>query len=301
MPVADPERFPFVQLELAGSVGLDEARYLAGEPDERVLVIRVANAPPQPPRRLRRRRPRQVEPGSQGPSVPVTRLTVIRPQSLGTETEANAWLEGMRADAGAAMSEIGAAVALINQAIAGQRAAGLDPYLADLSAEHAQAVRIGYGTGERVADGRWEEAVEIPRGQRRRRAEVMRPQETIAALLAGREALPASTHLLLRARADLDAGRRREAAFQLRVGLEALLAELDREPALSAPRDTHLPDDAGERHEADVAELTERRRATGEAANEALCGDLAPERQAEIADTLTICERVVRRRRAYRT
>ena len=45
-------------------------------------------------------------------------------------------------------------------------------------------------------------------------------------MLGGRERLDACETLLLRARADLDAGRPREAALQLRVGLEALLVEL---------------------------------------------------------------------------
>lgn len=299
--VSGSERFPFVQLELAGPVGLDEARYLARQPEERVLVVRVANAPPPPRRRMRRRRPRGVEPPPQAPALPVTTLTVIRPVALGTGHEADEWLERMRVDGDAAMSEIAAAVALVNRAIGGQRAASLDPYLGDVSADHALAARIGYGDGDRVADGRWERAIEIPRGERRRRAEVLRPQETIAALLAGRESIPASIPLLLRARADLDAGRPREAAFQLRVGLEALLAELDREPALSAPSaGAGAFDDIRERHQADLAELTERKRSAGDAANEALRSDLAPERVAELAETLAICERVLRRQRAYR-
>jgi hypothetical protein len=51
------------------------------------------------------------------------------------------------------------------------------------------------------------------------------PEERFAAILAGRErALPAE-ELVLRARADLDAGREREAALQARVALESLVAE----------------------------------------------------------------------------
>jgi hypothetical protein len=299
-PVSGSERFPFVQLELAGSVGLDEARYLAREPDERVLVVRTANAMAPPRRRLRRRRPREIEPDPQQPTLPVTTLTVIRPVTLGTSDEAGEWLERMRADGEAVMDEIAAATTLINSAIAGQQAASLDPYLADLSAEHAQVVRIGYGPGERVADGRWERAVEVPRGERRRRAEVLRPQETIAALLAGRESIPASIPLLLRARADLDAGRAREAALQLRLGLDALLGELSGESALPTPvPGAGAPGELAARHEADLGELTERRGPIAEVASDALRDDLGPARIAELAETLAICERVLRRRRAY--
>lgn len=299
--MSGPESFPFVQLELAGSIGLDEARYLARQPDERVLVVRVANARPPSPRRLRRRRPRAAEAEPQPQQLPVTTLTVIRPLTLGTGDEPDEWLERMRADGDAALDEIAAAVALINNAIGGQRAASLDPYLGDVSADHAMAVRIGYGAGDRVADGRWERAIEIPLGERRRRAEVLRPQETIAAVLAGRESVPACVPVLLRARADLDAGRPREAALQLRIGLEALLAELDDEPALSSLLEPGAGrrGDTGERHQGDLAELRERKRGVGAAADQALRGDLSPERLTEISETLAICERVLRRRRVY--
>jgi hypothetical protein len=90
--------------------------------------------------------------------------------------------------------------------------------------------------------------------------------------------------LVIRARADLDAGRLREAALQVRVGLEALLAERD---ALAA-RD----------QDEDFASLEERRAITGEAANEALAGELADGRSTEVTETLRICERVLRRKRA---
>ena len=57
------------------------------------------------------------------------------------------------------------------------------------------------------------------------------PEERFAALLGGRESPLAAEELVLRARADLDAGRPREAALQARVALEALLAELGRPPS----------------------------------------------------------------------
>ena len=76
-------------------------------------------------------------------------------------------------------------------------------------------------------------------------------------MLGGREQIDACETLLLRARADLDAGRLREAALQLRVGLEALLVEL--QGALADPG-----------HEEDMAMLEARRNEAGEAANAAL-------------------------------
>ena len=93
-----------------------------------------------------------------------------------------------------------------------------------------------------------------------RRTAALRPQERLAALLAGRDAPLACEELVLRARMDLDHDRPREAALGLRVALEAALAELD-------------PDrPVGMRERLD--DLRERREAVGSAANAALKGPL---------------------------
>jgi hypothetical protein len=177
-----------------------------------------------------------------------------------------------------------AALQLINLAVHAHRAAALDPGIPDVSAAGALAVRVGFGTGDELAEGRYSDAIEVPQSERRRRAEVLRPQERVAEVLGGRAEVATCELLLIRARADLDADRMREGALQVRVGLEALLA--DRE-ALAAPEQ----DD-------DFAALAERRSITGEAANEALGDDLSDDRAAEVAETLRICERVLRRKRA---
>ena len=59
-----------------------------------------------------------------------------------------------------------------------------------------------------------------PRARRTRRS-MEAPEERFAALLGAREAVLVCEELVLRARADLDAGRRREAALQARVALES--------------------------------------------------------------------------------
>jgi hypothetical protein len=139
--------------------------------------------------------------------------------------------------------------------------------------------------------GRFRDARQIAVGQRasrrRRREEDLRPQERVAAMLGGRERADVCETLLLRARADLDAARDREAALQLRIGLEALLVEL--KGALADPG-----------HEEDMGALTERRAEAGEAANAALKGELSDERRREVEELLTISERVLRRRRVLR-
>ncbi len=155
----------------------------------------------------------------------------------------------------------------------------------------AIATRIGYGEGEEVASGRYTLAHRVEaaaRGSRRqRREETLRPQERVAAVLGRRERIDACEVLILRARSDLDGERLREAALQLRVGLEALLVELD--GAMVDPG-----------HEEDMTVLKARRVEAGEAANAALSGDLEPETAAAVTELVEISERVLRRRRVLR-
>ena len=92
-------------------------------------------------------------------------------------------------------------------------------------------------------------ALELPRVARRtRRDAALRPQERLGALLGGRDAVLACEELALRARQDVDAGRRREAALQLDAAVTAALAELapwssrgDLAERLAELRDLHGP------------------------------------------------------------
>jgi hypothetical protein len=280
--VSGQDRLPFVQFELAGTIGLEQGRYLGREP-ERVLVVSIAGAPEPPRRRLGRPKPKEADPDAES-TVPLTTLTAIRPQDLGDQAAAEDWLASLRSDPEAIAAELADALQFVNGAVHAHRTAVLDPGLADLRAEHALAARIGFGSGEQLAEGRFARALEVPRSARRRRGEMLRPQERVAAVLGGREAVSVCEVLLLRSRSDLDAGRTREAALQLRIGLEALLgdrAEL-----------------AGPGQEDDLAALDMRRRITGDAADEALGGELGDARVREITETLRLCERILRRRRA---
>ena len=104
-------------------------------------------------------------------------------------------------------------------------------------------------------------------------------------MLGGRERVAACELLLLRARADLDAAREREAALQLRVGLEALLAE----------RRGARGGGTGARTSAALDErATDHRRAGQRGAS----GRALRRADAELTETLRLCERVLRRRRA---
>jgi hypothetical protein len=280
-----------VQFEFPGALGVPDGRYLArGAEGERVLVVETIGAPP-PPRR-RRRRQQEADPAAEPDSLPLTRVTVARAEEpFDSAEEAEGWLGDATASEEAADAVVAAGAALLNRALhahAGARGKTIGPALVP---EQASSVRVGHGSGKEVASGRFTVAREVDvhggKSRRQQREQDLQPQERIAAVLGGREQIDVCETLLPRARTDLDAGRVREAALQLRVGLEALLAELD--GALADPG-----------HEKDMTELEARRSEAGEAANAALLGDVPPNQERNVSELLTICERVLRRRRVLR-
>ncbi len=66
----------------------------------------------------------------------------------------------------------------------------------------------------------------VPPPGSRKRSEIIEPQARLAGVLGGRVPLLVCEELALRARRDLDAGRDRAAALQLRIAYEAALDEL---------------------------------------------------------------------------
>jgi hypothetical protein len=107
----------------------------------------------------------------------------------------------------------------------------------------------------------------------------------VSALLGGREVALACEELALRARQDVDAGRRREAALQLDAALTVALPEL--EPW--SPRG-----DLAER----LAELRELHGAVHAAAQAALQGGVEDEDAAAIRHALERLEAALRARTA---
>jgi hypothetical protein len=283
-----------VQFDFAGTLDVPDGRYLARNADtdseQRVLVVESLSAPPS---RGRRRRQRQAEPGAAPAPLPLTRAMAVRAQEpFDSATDAGRWLDETLTVDGSLDAVVADAVDLLNRALHAQAVASADPSGGALGAERAVTVRVGYGSGEEVAAGRFTTAREVDvrtvgGSRRRRREEELRPQERLAAVLGGRERIDACETLILRARADLDAGRFREAALQLRIALEAMLVELD--GALADPG-----------HEKDLAGLRERRGEAGEAANEALHRSLDVEHERQVRELTEICERVLRRRRLLR-
>jgi hypothetical protein len=271
-----PAPFGFVQFEFGFLLGPPDGSYMARSgpdgPLDAVLVLGTLGAPER--RLLRGRRARPVEHAEPEP-VPTSRATIVRPDPFGSPEEASAWLEGLRANDSAIKGELDGALKVLNRALRAHRAATADPWLAEVSAEHALVARIGYGRGDAVAEGRFGEALELPRaGARRVKRSMEAPEERFAALLGAREKTLVGEELVLRARADLAAGRPREAALQARVALEALLAEL---PGAEA--------------------LAELRGSVAEAAGAALHGELEAGETASIEEGVRAMEAALRRHR----
>jgi hypothetical protein len=307
--VGPPTRhFGFIQFEFPGALGIAEGRYLAregaapraasdtvpgasGQGIQRVLVIETLGAPPPPGRR--RRKPSEAGAESSLSTLPLTRATAVRAHEPFDSSEAAAaWLQAAVATEEGVDALVGEGIGLLNRALHAQSAAAADPYGPEVTPQRAARVRIGHGSGDEVAEGRFGVALDVDvrasgSSRRRRREDELRPQERVAAVLGGRERIDACEPLLLRARADLDAGRLREAALQLRVGLEALLTELA--GALVDPS-----------HAEDMAMISARRHEAGEAANQALRGEVDAEREQSVRELLQLCERVLRRRRVLR-
>jgi hypothetical protein len=245
-----------------------------------VIALRTLGAPER--RLIGKRRPRKV--GEAGPEpVPTARATVIAAEPFASALEAEAWLGALRRDRNALVEEARLGTAELNRMLRAHRAAAADPWAAvEVSPPHALIVRVGYGVGDLVAEGRFDEALELPRTEvdalsRGARGDAVGPGERLAAILSGRDQLLACEELVLRARADIDAHRPREAALQARIALEAVLAELpaDLDPELAANR----------------AEI-------GDAANAALQGDPPEHLQHAVTHAVERMERALRRRPA---
>jgi hypothetical protein len=196
-------------------------RRYAGDEAQQVVVIGGIEAPRRS--RLGGRRPRPAEPGPT--PVEVTRATVIAAGALDGEERAEAWLKDATGRAEATVAD---ALAVLNRALHARRIAAADPYGGEVAPRHALVTRVGYGTGDEVAEGLWTAARELPSELPKvARESALRPQERFAALLAARDVTLACELLALRARLDLEHGRDREAALQLEAALAAAVSELE--------------------------------------------------------------------------
>ncbi len=280
-------RFCVVQFEYPWPLGPADGRYTIreqlGETPSHVLVIRTLGAAQRRLLAGRRGRGRVVDaPPDPAPEPVVTTRATLVDTAASEDYEAAArWL------AGADLATVaGAALARLNRVLHAHRIAAADPHAREVALAQALVVRVGFGDGERVAEGRWERARELPQPLASRahtRRAGLRPQERLAALLAGRDVALACEELTLRARLDVDAGRLREAALGIPVALDAALSELEpwRDAAGLGAR---------------LADLRERRDAVGAVAGVALQRGLDDDQIAVVVSALGRVEAALRAR-----
>jgi hypothetical protein len=265
--------FPFVQLEFTHALGPDAGRdVIAGDeagassaeavPDgigrADLLLIQVVGARTASEGGIIRRRTRAARPEKDPEPVPLALAMLIRARArAGSERDAQALLRKIDSSEAEQESWIGAALDDLNQAIRAYRAAAVDPYVTEVTRSDPRRVRIGYGTGAEVYDGNWTAAITIPapRGPRLSRGDRLGPTEAVAGVLSRRAFALDCEDLAMRALLDVDRGRTRAAAVQLRAAFELFWAEISNE---ISPADVAKRIEALRAREKDVTELAER-------------------------------------------
>jgi len=221
---------PFAQLDVPGAIAVADGRYLARpelEPDAGpdVFVVRTLGAA-RSRSRLRRGKPVPLGGGDDPLPLQLSRLTLIKSIEFGDAEAAAEWLKRVTADEDIARGLTLEVTRVCNRALLAQRVAAPDPYAPDLRAADAVVVRFGFGTGDEVADGRWQQAAELPeRARQSFRAEVIDSvgaQERIAAVLGGRDRVEPFEALLLDAERAAEEARPAIAALLLGTALESL-------------------------------------------------------------------------------
>lgn len=222
--------------------------------------------------------------------VPVTTITMVRAHDpLGSEAEAEGWLERLEDD-DFTQGLLDETLASIDRAFAAEAAASGRPYAESPLLNQILNAKIGYGDGDRVADGRYVEALEVDaRGgtasPRRERLNRTHPLARIAAILGEKDQAKACELLVPRVRADLDAGRVLPAALAAETAIRSTVVEMD--GALDEPE--HEQDlDLLESMLPDLTEMTDTLLADAK-----VWAGLA----SSLNEPLLIAERVIRRHR----
>lgn len=275
-----------MQLEFPWALGPPDGRYVlrghAGVPAHVLVLATLGTIERRSLLGRGSRKVRSAAPAPEPAAVVVARATLVAAEPFAARRDAERWRAGADPE-----SEAHAALRVLNGVLHVQRTVAADPFVREVTLAAALAVRVGVGEGEQVAHGRWSDAVELPRSTVGRLAErssaVLRPQERLAAILGGRDVGLACEELTLRARLDVDAGRTREAALQLRVALECAMAEL-------------APWGDRERIGHRIGELRAERTTVAAAANSALAGGLDDETAQEVHRVLALLEAALRAR-----
>jgi hypothetical protein len=286
LPESSSQLFRFCQLDFSVPLGPADGRYLARSvgDDLDVIVFQTVGAARRSS--VRGRRPKRAEPGATDPDpVAISRVTVIDSDGFDNEQAASDWLDRCRKDEAEREGSAARALGVVNRAIHAHRVSASDPYERELTRKHALCSRLGYGAGDDVVEGRWRAAYLLPEPRIRvGRRQMLSPQEQVAAILSGRSPTHPSEDLALRARLDLDQGRTRQAALQLRAATDALESEL----ALSADAESSSKT---------LEALSNTRRTMDELAAAALAGELDVEQTSTLTEALDEVQRALRRRR----
>ncbi len=278
--------FRFVQLEYPWALGPADGRYVlrghAGVPAHVLMLSTLGSVERRTLLGRKVKKPRTAAPAPEPLPVVTARATLVAADPFASTHAAEDWRDRVDPEL-----EADDAVRVLNRVLHAHRIAAADPAVRELDRAQALAIRVGLGEGEPLAHGQWWTAVELPprrdaRGGSRN-ASVLRPQERLAAVLGGRDVALACEELALRARSDIDAGRSREAALQLRIALECALAEL-------AP----WADREGLARRLD--DLAEERSGVAAAANQALGGGLDEDTADEVERVLSALEAALRAR-----
>ena len=272
--------FAFSQIEVPWALGPPDGRYLVRAPGAHhqsqpthVLLFATLGAPRRG-RLSRRRRP--APPAPEAAPVTTGRATIISAgEPLEDAAAAARWL------AAAGEDELAAHLQVLERTLRAFRVVTADPYCEPLARERLLVARIGFGEGEEVAGGNWSDARELlPAPDSRRRSRLLEPQARLAGVLGGHVPLLVCEELALRARRDLDAGRERQAALQLRIAVDAALPELAGDGRLAAR----------------LAELSELRLEADLAAHAALSRELTEPELAAVGTALGRLEALLRAR-----
>jgi hypothetical protein len=250
--------FEFVQFEFTHAIGPPAARYLvqpdgvAPEPREEddprssrrrvvtgetkgvgvadVLVVGVVPARPTVPRI--RRKARDAESAAPPADVPLAVITFVKGTvPLDSDREAERRFELVRGSEEEQQRWVDEGLRVLNAAIRAYRAGARDPYAIEVDRRDMRRVRIGYGSTDDVQVGGWRAAFELPPPLRTRtkRVDRLRPSEAVASVLSGRGRVLEAEDVILRALVDLDQGRTRAAAHQVRAAMILFLDELGAE------------------------------------------------------------------------
>jgi hypothetical protein len=274
--------FAFSQIEAPWPLGPPDGRYLvraegSHSQSRPTHVLLFATLGAQRRGRFARRR-RPAAPAPEPVPVATGRATIIAAAEPFEDAAAAArWL------AAAGEDELAAHLRVLERILHTFRVVTADPYNEPLARERLLVARVGFGAGDEVAHGRWSSARELlPPPASRRRSKLLEPQSRLAGVLGGHVPLLACEELALHARRDLDAGRERGAALQLRIAIDAAVAELAADGRLASR----------------LAQLSEVRAAADAAADAALARGLTDAEREAVALALGRLEAALRARAA---